>query len=221
MKSKFLVCAVAVTLAGSQAFADFTGYFSIPPVGAGGTLDIPPSLNPTAVGNWSFGRFAGAATVEFQRSPSVAPNARGFTLSSLGGAGTGGAFTHFSIVPPANPSAGGEFDPRNWCSMYRFNWSIEVQDPIVEAYWVDSNGRHDMNLPGQTGLLTAANQPFTVVQADPNWATYGFFLNSTTDTQHVLQIQGWQCVPEPSSVAMGLVVLLGIGGVALRRRLGK
>jgi len=93
--------------------------------------------------------------------------------------------------------------------MYHFSWNFDAK-PGSKAYWVDADGTHPMDPVIGQGFFKV-DMAADVGSRD----TYGFYLDAAD--LNTLQIQGWEAVPEPSSIAMGAVTLLG-GALAGYRR---
>jgi hypothetical protein len=215
--------AVGCIIAANSVMADWTDYFWITsPSQANGFMALSPnssvaidninfplgSVQPAFAGTWSAGTLSasGVNGGQLQVSPvnPVDPTlpTTAFTLTELGGAG--GVTAFFTIN---QPTAGDLFMPG-----YYFDWVCNFK-PGTTAWYVDADGTHPI-----VGTLSQPNSGsdlfFKVDPTSPN-TVYGFYVNGTDF--NALQIQGWEGVPEPSSVAMGIVTLVGALGVAYRR----
>jgi hypothetical protein len=219
-------CIVGSMLAGIaiSAHADFTGYWEIggianpaPPPPSLSTFSIPSGSSVPLAGGigdpsapfWTFAASGAGVGAEFQRSPTAqGVPANGFTFTA-----DPDVDASFTIDRPllGDPSALG----------YLFNYSIDTRNTggTVQAYWLDASGVQNFIVNGTDGLFAVPGNLFEAFGAGAN-PEVGFYLINGSDRAISLQIQGWEPVPEPSSIAMGVLTLVGIGGFIYRRRQG-
>lgn len=213
-----IITALAVGSLANVASADWDDYYSIGFAGPAGVIThagpTTTALTPDAPliqGTWNFTTSTppGNGKGEFQRTPGLTSQgfATGFSLTVLGTtADPGGSLATFTIASPV-----GVVDPSLYCPQYSFSWNL-LAKPGTTAWWVDSDGTHPIATTVGTGVFMNGA---TANPGDP----VGFFIQG--DTLNTLQVQGWDCVPEPSSIAMGLVTLLGAATVGYRRFRGQ
>ena len=223
-KKHLATLAMGTVLAANSLLADWTDYFWIGNPGPGGFAQLTPGNSqiltpgnpnpgtPGAATPWTFGVTGAGTGGELTRSPgNNGAEATGFTLTVLGGGNTTSALTILNPQgPPSGPSDSGSY----WCSAYNFSWNFDAKAGST-AYWIDADGMHPITPIIGTGVFKVVEAGFDG-NGDPNPRdTYGFYMNG--DLLNTLQIQGWECVPEPSSIAMGAVTLLGAALVGYRR----
>jgi hypothetical protein len=226
-----ITTALAVGAFASIASADWTDYYSIGYAGPNGIITHPQSVIDPAGGTayqtaltpvfaatqgvWTFATDAPPTTRrgQFQRTPGLTGegSATGFSLTVLGtAANPGGGLASFTIASPETVGftdhvGNGKTTPGYG---YSFSWNL-IDKPGTTAWWVDAAGTHFFDLSNDTGSEFFADSPG--VAGD----LYGFYIQG--EQLNTLQIQGWQPVPEPSSIVMGLVTLVGAAGFGYRR----
>jgi hypothetical protein len=219
---------VAAGMTAITASAVFTDYFAIEPSAKEYTIAplasqvVGDTANATP---WTVVNY-GPNTAEWQRSPLLlTARATGFTMSLVpDGQGKVGMEILAPTVASAfsvPPSPVG-LDPLNYCPWYYFNISIDALTAgggggKTRVWYTDARGDHDLVKFGDYGLIAIQGIDFQV-NYQSNVVSYGIFMETEADAKlQTLQVTGWECVPEPSSIAMGVVVALGAGGTALRR----
>lgn len=226
MKSLKTLLPLAAALVVLPANADWTDYFWIGSPSASGFTQVGPAAfevlpnHPGAVPNGApFVAGTGltespgwvvvnntAVNGEFVRTPSaLAVAATSFTLTTGQGVGNPLFPLGLEIVQPGYASPGIGNGPSDYAPYYTFSWNYSMKAGS-DAYWVDALGQHPINTVIGMGVFT--------IDWTSGPGTYGFYVSG--DSQ-ALQIQNWQAVPEPSGIAMGLLTLTGIGGIAYRR----
>lgn len=222
---------IALFALSASSFGYFEDYYYIGETGSGSgsiqlgvtsSQDLPayfittpgPNAN-TYSGSWNFSSTsianpANAARGQFQRMPGpVGAEANGFSITAQSS-----AFLQFKIDAPWAYNPGPNTPVAGHAPQYNFTWNIfEVAQPGVEAYWIDSTGTHPITTQIGSGIFTSV---YSLSSAD----VFGFYLKApgATETRPIgLNVQGWQAVPEPSSVAMGLMASIGALGFAYRR----
>lgn len=213
--TKQLVTAVGLVfgLSALNANAEFSGYYAIDNPGPGGRVFLPVgSSGPVAQGNWQLWSET-RSIVEFQRAPSdSAALAQGFQLTVKPG-GTPANVGSFEILqmPLAYPNP-------NLLDVYTFTYNFGLPVPGNEAWYIDADGTNKV-------LSGTGSAVFKAPRGDAG-QTWGFYVRTDNGSlpplSGVLQVQDWQQVPEPSSVAMTLISgLCGLGyvirGYRLRR----
>jgi len=201
MNKKLLIAVgLAIGLPIVNAKADFASYYAIPSPGPGSVAAIPIGANTLVLGNWS-GSAAGVNGL-FSRSPDSAANATAFTLT----AGANG-IAAFEITQPTVA----QFTAQALYPKYYFQWNLTLKGTDT-AWYTDGSGTYSMS-----GVGTAL---FDATPSIGPGALWGFYVDATGNggvSTEALQIQGWDAVPEPSSIAMGLITCLGAAGFAVRR----
>jgi len=94
---------------------------------------------------------------------------------------------------------------------YDFSWNFDAKAGST-AWWVDANGTNVIAPIIGTGKFWV-NMAASPTSRD----TYGFYMDVPGSLANTLQIQGWECVPEPSSIALSSIIGLGVCGAIVRK----
>ena len=190
--------ALAAGIAGSSnVSADFVGHFALP---------TPPSDhsaqaggNPVSIGAWSLNA-SGNDVAELVRTPLHAAAATSFSLSALTPPASWATLQIAAVAP----------------TTLSFGWLSTVDHPLDKvSYFV--NATEHVLASGNLGFQSGSVLNLALGTGD----VLKFYVYAQ-DNDQTLQVQSFSvsAVPEPSTIAMSAIVLLGVcgSGIAAYRR---